>query len=418
MSRPPVPWTFRLVLLALLVGGLEVASALGILVLNSRLFQPIQRTSRIYAEQQRQMRELIDTQGTQRHELHPVLGWRYAPNYRSEPITMNAAAMRSRREYARVRPPGVRRVALFGDSFVFGAEVNDAEAWAARLEADGDLEVLNYAVPAYGSDQALLRYDLEGDAYAPELVVLGFPPADVLRSVNVFRRFWDTSDAPLFKPRFVFGADGALTLVPVPVRDRPGFERLIARPQDVREYGAHDHWYEPAIYENPLYDWSATVRLASSTWSRLRLRYGPDHIMRGTAFDERSSAYRLQVAIVRAFDAHVRARGAVPVVVVLPDPPALVARRQGGAPSYDGMVRELRAAGVDVLDASAAFEASSASDDAGLRAEWFAPQGHYNVRGNAALADWVGPQLRARLRAPDVPTVGTADASRGAGEGR
>ena len=79
---------------------------------------------------------------------------------------------------------------LFGDSFVYGNEVSDDDAWCAVLEASSDaLEVLNYGVGGYGLDQAFLRFQREGMALHPDVVLIGFTPDDLGRVVNVYRRF-------------------------------------------------------------------------------------------------------------------------------------------------------------------------------------------------------------------------------------
>jgi hypothetical protein len=63
-------------------------------------------------------------------ELHPVLGWRYAPINQ-----MNALALRSTREYSPIPPPSVVQIAAFGDSFVYGNEVDNANAWPTLMDA-------------------------------------------------------------------------------------------------------------------------------------------------------------------------------------------------------------------------------------------------------------------------------------------
>ena len=58
---------------------------------------------------------------------------------------INGQGLRSTREYAPKAPPGILRVAVFGDSFVYGNEVSAADVWTTRLEGDrSEREVLNY----------------------------------------------------------------------------------------------------------------------------------------------------------------------------------------------------------------------------------------------------------------------------------
>src|SRR5690348_16745610 len=95
----------------------------------------------------------------------PDLGWAPRPGARSADglQRVDAGGIRRDGETALAPPPGVLRVALFGDSFTFGDEVALGETWGAALErgiaARGiEAEVLNFGVNAYGIDQAFLRW--------------------------------------------------------------------------------------------------------------------------------------------------------------------------------------------------------------------------------------------------------------------
>ena len=99
----------------------------------------------------------------------PDLGWTIRPSTHVaaagtyQATTSNGRGLRSLREYAPEAPPGVLRVAAFGDSFVHGDEVDDQANWPAVLERSRpDLEVLNFGASGYGPDQALLRWERDG----------------------------------------------------------------------------------------------------------------------------------------------------------------------------------------------------------------------------------------------------------------
>ena len=66
-----------------------------------------------------------------------------------------------------------------------------------RVAGEGDCpaEVLNFGVHGYGTDQMLLRWELEGRRYAPDIVVLAFAYYHLDRNVTGFRFY--------AKPRFV-----------------------------------------------------------------------------------------------------------------------------------------------------------------------------------------------------------------------
>jgi len=103
--------------------------------------------------------------------MDPELGW--APIRGAGEI--NSAGMRADREYAAKAPPGVLRIAAFGDSFTYGSDVALGADWATQITTLAPaIEVLNYGVPAYGLDQAYLRYRAVGSDYRPDIVLIGY----------------------------------------------------------------------------------------------------------------------------------------------------------------------------------------------------------------------------------------------------
>ena len=83
------------------------------------------------------------------------------------------------------RPVG-RPVLAVGNSFVFGNEVQDHEAWPAYLERRLNRPVLNGGVFSYGVDQAVLRAEQLILKHKPSLVILAFISNDIYRSETAF----------------------------------------------------------------------------------------------------------------------------------------------------------------------------------------------------------------------------------------
>ncbi len=76
--------------------------------------------------------------------------------------------LRGRREYSSKAAADAVRVGAFGDSFVFGSEVGNDDVWSAQAErSEPGLEVLNYGVGGYGTDQALMLYRSRGQELEP-----------------------------------------------------------------------------------------------------------------------------------------------------------------------------------------------------------------------------------------------------------
>ena len=153
---------------------------------------------------------------------HEKFGWTNVPGYRSDDripfeLTINQQELRADREYAPEPPPGVQRIALFGDSCTFGEEVNDDQTIPVYLEQMlRDVEVLNFGVHGYGLGQMALRLEDEGFAFQPDHVVVVYLTMDFTRD-----------PMPEFShPKPVFGVENGrllITNVPVPEATRQGW---------------------------------------------------------------------------------------------------------------------------------------------------------------------------------------------------
>jgi hypothetical protein len=380
---------FRVVALVLIVGILELLSAAAAAVIP---YPPIRRASALYAEQAAQIRQILDRSVPHHVEIDPVLGWRHTPNFQGPMNRMNAAGLRGTREYAPTPPVGVLRIAAFGDSFVYGAEVDNAAGWAGRIESENrDFEVLNYGVAGYGVDQAYLRYLREGKAFSPRVVLMGFIPDDINRATSVYRRFLSPG-AALFKPRYVLNDHGELVLLEVPLKTPADYEHLLLDPHEITRIGRNDYWYPSCVYDNPLHDYSATLRLACAAGGQVYRRWvDPDRPVKGRFFNEDSSAFKIHTALFRAFSAAVRQNGARPVVVMLPDLKAVARMGRGEPPIYQPLMDYLRNNDLPYLDAADAFRPGDRVIDTRTL---FAPGGHYSASGNELVAAWLASKLR------------------------
>jgi len=78
------------------------------------------------------------------------------------------------------KPPGVRRIAVLGDSIAFGYWVADEQGFARQLEAlinqassaQGRVEVLNFGVPGYNLEQEIEALRARALAFEPDAVVV------------------------------------------------------------------------------------------------------------------------------------------------------------------------------------------------------------------------------------------------------
>ncbi len=369
-----------LVLVVLLAG--ELLGLLGLAALSKLRglkYDPISEV-----ELPRRTRERIGAllAGQAAYVAHsPTLGWTLRPGGASGLYRANAEGLRSDRDYAAAAPPGVLRLAAFGDSFTHGDGVANDETWERQLEAlDPQLEVLNFGVLGYAPDQALLRYEQDGLRYRPRIVLLGVMPENVVRIVNVFRPFYSSrSDLPLAKPRFLLEGE-SLRLLPNPLPSLSDYAALIRDPAALLpRLGAHDYFYRTRARPGP-FGFYAPVQLARLFLQQRRLRPA-DQVFRQGAYNPDSEAFHLLVRLTVEFDRVARAHGALPVVLLLPDRSDVLRSRDSRAPRrYEPLRAALARSGRPWFDLLDAFrEPSAGSVDELVR-------GHYTREGNALVA--------------------------------
>ena len=137
----------------------------------------------------------------------------------SAQIRTNALGLRDD-ELATTKSENEIRILLLGDSVVAGFEVARKETLEFQLQTlmqqkfpGKKIEVINAGVRGYGTDQELLYLKNRGLALQPDVVVLGFVPAnDLENNVTVH-----TAGRLFSKPYFEFAETGALILRGVPV---------------------------------------------------------------------------------------------------------------------------------------------------------------------------------------------------------
>lgn len=120
-------------------------------------------------------------------------------------------------EHPQVKPENTFRIALLGDSFTEAVQVPQAQGIAAVIErelkncstlAGRDVEVMNFGVNGYGTDQELLTLREKVWNYSPDLVLLNFYPGnDVINNSRTLTQkmvsMTAMDDSALMKPYFV-----------------------------------------------------------------------------------------------------------------------------------------------------------------------------------------------------------------------
>jgi len=152
----------------------------------------------------------------------PDIGWVNRPDTKTRVVhprfayvvEINSRGLRDR-EHTYEPQPGVFRIALLGDSIAWGWGVDDGQSFPDQLEdlLGSGVEVINLAVPGYGTDQQLWILEREGRRYRPDLVLVCFVLNDVYSNSRD-----EGHGKP--KPRYVREESGAWRLDNHPVPEQ------------------------------------------------------------------------------------------------------------------------------------------------------------------------------------------------------
>lgn len=126
-------------------------------------------------------------------KVDPVVGWQPVPGAQLEDISclgvkrMHQIAADGARSYPGYEP-GEATIVVSGDSYTYGAEVADTDAFPAVLAGLAKEQVANLGVGGYGPVQAVLRLEEKIDNYPKaRMIVLGIMYENVHRMMNAYR---------------------------------------------------------------------------------------------------------------------------------------------------------------------------------------------------------------------------------------
>lgn len=101
----------------------------------------------------------------------PETGWSLRADI--DKLPTNNFGFRAPKNFPREKTPGVTRVALLGDSGIFGHKLPYESTFGAILEQNPNIETLNFGVSGYGTDQALIRYRRKASKFHSDYVCIG-----------------------------------------------------------------------------------------------------------------------------------------------------------------------------------------------------------------------------------------------------
>ena len=130
-------------------------------------------------------------------QITPVVGFWHAPNrlvtWRSEGYSQsftNSDGMRDV-EYSVVKPVGVRRIAVLGDSMTEGYQVEPQDTFVKQLErklnnSSSKVQVMNFGMSGFSTVQGLYLFKEKIAKYKPDMCILAYHVNDNDKNTNSF----------------------------------------------------------------------------------------------------------------------------------------------------------------------------------------------------------------------------------------
>jgi hypothetical protein len=327
-----------------------------------------------------------------------ILGWTVAPSrsdktglqfsstegLRSPHVGMSFADLRARHSGVSEQPASVR-IALIGDSMISGYEVRCEESWGHKLEAllQPQVQVLNFGVPAFGLNQAFLRYEKDVRAWQPQIVVIGIS-SEMIKRINSIYPFlmnpaW--SDSLFIRPRLVMKNHVPLAInYPLPEpRDIFSHSTIQELPYlDLDEYYHPFQWERGGIWH--LAERSYIFRFANSLRPPVEAQ----------SEDILHKAMQMSQFVTQHLVRKVLNDGAVPLIVVFPYQYELRMPADPENTDFSLPARMLHNAGLEYYDATDCLIEVGIS-------EAYTVGGHYSPKANAHIAECLEPVLRTQI---------------------
>jgi lysophospholipase L1-like esterase len=390
----------RRIVLALLLAGVLADACTSLFLIRDGLFfgRPLPPFGSLTHPRQNETLAKMAAEANGTWVFDRELGWTWRLSSASQDgqyvikYVINALGARGPREYERAPAGGKRRILTFGDSFTFCDETQaDASFQAQMEELAPELEVLNFGVSAYGTDQAWMRYQRLGRGLGAEIVCLGLMLENIGRNVNRYRPLWATTTGVcMTKPRFVLAASGELELVPQPYATREELHAAILDGSVLARVEEHEYWLgRPHV---PTGELSAIARLACGFLayrerSPARLWQAPE-----------GEPFRVTLALLEGFHRQALADGVrLAPVLLFPAKEDLRDYALSGHPYWTALFDELARRGIPYVDLIAPLAARARELDEEPCTKSLYQGGHLSRDGNAIVAE----ELLAWIRAHD-----------------
>jgi hypothetical protein len=306
----------------------------------------------------------------------------------------NSLGMRDPDEYSDLPEDGVTRIAIFGDSFTYGFEVEREQSYPYLLEKmESGTEVLNFGVPGYGTDQAYLTYRklrATRPDFTIDLVLIGFTIENIYRNVNILRPAYSmTTGLPFTKPRYVIAEDGTLKLENLPPVPPDKLADLYRNPES---YPMLEHeTYRLPTFAGSRLAFSFLFRFACQSTDMIRRLLKSNDTDLASAYGSGTEEFRITSMILRQFCRDAEAAGSRCLVVLIPGASDLPQAQTGTRP-WVTLTDYLRENQIDFLDLSDRFiealDSGSTYHDIYINGK-----GHFSAQGNRLVASLLSEHI-------------------------
>ena len=342
-------------------------------------------------------------------EPYPLYGWRNIPNARgwescygecSVFVEINSNGLRDY-EIPFEKPTGIRRILFLGDSMTAGMQVPLESTFVKILEQDlntlssPDWQTINAGINAFGTDNELIFYQLEGMNYEPDIVVLGVYLANDI--YNNHRDLEVRLSGVGHKPYFTLNESGELELHNFPVEnsDTLGIrfatflKRYFQLPRFVAEVVNLRKEIPPVL--RPLVELATGQRGSQKDTAPEGPRTSAVTICNADYAPAIEEAWDITKAIIRELRGEVEKSGASLVVLVIPAKPQLFPPKEGESwyceqPNIE-LAGFLEAEGIPYLDLLMPFRQQQLEGGGAL---YYNGDFHLNQTGHALAGSLLG----------------------------
>lgn len=159
------------------------------------------------------------------NSFNKILGWDRYPNQKIRASKNNKMLFYkfSNEGFRNLNLSYKKKFAVFGDSFAFGSFVNDKSCWSYVISKKLKKNFINYAVPNYGFDQALIKYENKKLDKNVENIIIGIVPETISRIQNIWKNYLEFGNIYGFKPRYIV-KNKKLRLLSNPIKSKNDFK--------------------------------------------------------------------------------------------------------------------------------------------------------------------------------------------------